>query len=120
MYIDQGVLKFMDVKDPQYTPENGYPKKSTRTINIEPKHINNKATFSVDLLNKTVAVASMNRAALLRSMPLEDEIRDATVALTNAGISKYDYHEVMNTASEMRAFTIAQEDKILNSTPKKE
>lgn len=120
MYFEHEVLKFIDVKDPQYTSNNNFPRKSTRTIKIEPKHIDNKATFSVDLLNKTAAEAIMNRSALLRSMPLEDEIRDASVALKNAGISKYDYHEVMNTASEMRAFTIAQEDKILKSTPKKE
>lgn len=118
MYLEDGSIKFIDVKDPQYTPENGYPKKSTRTMSIEPKHIDNKATFSVDLLNKTTTLSKMNRAALLRSMPLEDEIRDASIALNKAGVSKYDYHEIMNTASEMRAFSIAQEDKILN--PKKE
>lgn len=115
MYIEDGILKFISTKDPQYTPENNYPKSLARTVNIEPKHIDNKATFSCDILNKKAAVMKMNRNALLRSLPLEDEIRDASIAITNAGLSRYDYEEIMNTAIEMRAFTIAQEENIIKS-----
>ena len=119
MYIDHDTLQFIDTKDPQFTPENGFPKKLTRTVEIKPRHIDNKATFSVDLLNKTEAASALARTTLLRVMPSEDEIRSATAAVTGAGINRYDYHEIMNTASEMRAFTIAQEDNILKSAPKK-
>ena len=48
-------------------------------------------------------------------MPLEDEIRDAQIALMNIGISKYDYAQIMDTAIEMRAFTIAQEEQIIQA-----
>lgn len=116
MYMDDGNLAFLDTKDPQFTAENGYPKKLARSVSIEPKHIDNKATFSIDLLNKQAVKLMAARTNLLRVMPSEDEIRDATTTVTNAGISQYDYHEVMNTATEMRAYTIAQEDNILNSS----
>ena len=119
IYFDDSTIKFKNVKDPDYKPESGFPKKSKRSIKIEPKHIDNKATFTIDLLNKTETTMQVQRKTLLRSMPSEDEIRDASIAVTNSGISRYDYNEVMNTATDMRAFTIAQEDKILESSPKR-
>lgn len=115
VYLENGQLKFINTKDPQYTPQNNYPKSLTRSISIEPKHIENKATFTCDLLDKKAAARIRKRKALLRSMPLEDEIRDAQIALRNVGISQYDYKEIMATAIEMRAFTIAQEEQIIQT-----
>lgn len=110
-----GPLQFIDTKNPQYTSNNGYPKSLTRSITIEPKHVENKATFSCDLLDKKAALRIMRRNALLRTMPLEDDIRDAQIALMNVGISKYDYEEIMATAIEMRAFAVAQEEQIIQT-----
>ena len=45
----------------------------------------------------------------------EDEIRDAEIVIANAGLSKYDYNEILNVALEMRAFTIAQEEQIIST-----
>lgn len=115
MYLENGVLKFINTKDPKYNSENNFPRKLARTIDIEPKHIENKATFTCDLLDKKAAIRIRNRKALLRSMPLEDEIRDAQIALRNVGISQYDYKEIIATAIEMRAFTIAQEEQIIQT-----
>lgn len=115
VYLENGQLKFINTLDPQYTPENDYPKSLARSIFIEPKHIENKATFTCDLLDKKAALKKMKRKALLRSMPLEDEIRDAQIALRNVGISQYDYKEIIATAIEMRAFAIAQEEQIIQT-----
>lgn len=115
IYLDQGQLKFISTKDTNYTPENNFPRSLSRTIDIEPKHIDNKATFSCDLLNKTAALKARNRVALLRSLPSEDELRDASVAVINAGLSRYDYKEIVNAATEIRAFTIAQEEDIIKT-----
>ena len=115
MYLENGTLKFIKTTDPNYTAENDYPKSLARDVNIQPKHIDNKATFSCDLLNKKSVQKDMLKTSLLRALPLEDELKDAKTALVNAGINKYDYHEIMNTATEMRAFSIAQEDQIINS-----
>lgn len=114
MYYDGG-LKFIDTTDPNYTADNGFPKKMDRTVEIQPKHIDNKATFTVDLLNKREANIRMYRDNLLISMPTEDELRDAKIVAINSGLSKYDFEEITNTAIEMRAFTIAQEENILQA-----
>lgn len=115
VYIHNGQLHFIKTTDAQYRPENGYPKNSTRSLLIEPKHVENKATFTCDLLDKKTALQKMKRKSLLRSMPLEDEIRDAQIALRNIGVNQYDYAEIMDTAIEMRAFTIAQEEQIIQA-----
>lgn len=114
IYYDAG-LKFINTTDPSYTADNGFPKKMGRTVDIQPKHIDNKATFTVDLLNKREANIRMYRNNLLRSLPTEDELRDAKIIAINSGLSKYDFEEITNTAIEMRAFTIAQEENILQA-----
>lgn len=115
IYLEDGQLKFIDTKDKNYTAEHNFPRSLARSIDIEPKHIENKATFTCDLLDKRAAAIMVNRKALLRSMPLEDEIRDAQIALMNVGISRYNYEEIITTAIEMRAFTIAQEEQIIQA-----
>ena len=111
--MDDGMLKFIDTKDPNYTSDYGFPRALTRAIDIEPKHIDNKATFTVDLLNKKDAVIQQFRTNLLRSMPTEDELRDAKVIAINSGLSPYNFSNILETAMEMRAFKIAQEENIL-------
>lgn len=113
IYMDDGMLKFIDTKDPNYTSDYGFPRALTRAIDIEPKHIDNKATFTVDLLNKKDAVIQQFRTNLLRSMPTEDELRDAKVIAINSGLSPYNFSNILETAMEMRAFKIAQEENIL-------
>ena len=115
IYLEDGQLKFISTTDPEYTSENNFPRSLARTIDVEPKHIENKATFTCDLLNKQAAAKTLSRTAMLRTLPLEDEIRDAEVVVQNAGISKYDYDEITAVALEMRAFSIAQEDEIIST-----
>lgn len=113
IYINEsGQITFINTNDPNYTLENGFPKKSNRTIHIDPKHIDYKATFNVDVLDKEQAKAMQYRTNLLRSMPTEDELSDATVMAVNAGLSPYDNKEILDTALDLRAYTIAQEENI--------
>lgn len=114
MYNDGG-LKFISTKDPNYTAENGFPKPLTRSVDILPMHIDKKATFSVDLLNKQVANAMMFRANLLRILPTEDDLNDAQVIAAKSGISPYDHEEILNTAIDMRASSIAQEENVIKA-----
>ena len=111
--MDDGILKFIDTKDPNYTADYGFPKSLARAVDIEPKHIDNKATFTVDLLNKREAMIKQFRANLLRSMPTEEELRDAKIIAVNSGLSPYAFSNILETAIEMRAFKIAQEENIL-------
>ena len=115
MYLEDGVIKFIDTSNPSYTAENGYPKKLARSVDIKPNHIDYKATFTVDLLNHQAARISTYRTNLLRSMPLEDELNDAKIILERAGLDTLNNEEVIKTAMEIRAFTISQEDNIIES-----
>ena len=119
IYDDKGTLKFIDTKDPSYTSDNGFPKKLTRAIDIEPKHIDNKATFTVDLLNKKEALYKQYRENLIRTMPTEDELKDAKIIAINSGLGKYSFGEITETAMEMRAFKIAQEENIVEAFRKR-
>lgn len=112
---DDGGLKFISTKDPSYTAENGFPKKLTRSIDIDPRHIDKKATFSIDLLNKQVANSMMFRTNLLRVLPSEDDLNDAKIIASKSGVSPYDHEEILNTAIDMRASSIAREEKVVET-----
>ena len=117
MYMDHDTLKFIDTKDPNYTADNGFPKTLSRTVEIKPKDIDKKATFTVDLLDKKVANLEMFRTNLMRSMPTEDELKDAAIITEKAGLGRYSFEDITDTAIEMRANTIAKEENVL-SNPK--
>lgn len=113
IYIDElGEIKFINTTDPSYTALNGFPKKSQRTMSIKPSHIDYKATFFVDLLNKEEAKIIEYRNNLLKSLPTEEELSDAQIMIINAGFNEYDNDEILNTALDLRAYKIAQEQNI--------
>lgn len=113
IYINEGgQIKFIDTTDPSYTSENGFPKKSQRSLSIKPAHIDYKATFFVDLLDKEKAKAIEYRSNLLKSLPTEDDLDTATIMVVNAGFNEYDYDEILNTALDLRANSLAQEQDI--------
>lgn len=115
MYYDEfDTLQFISTTAPNYK-EDGFPMASKRAIDIKTQHIDYKATFSVDLLNKQEAKIARYKNNLLRSMPTEEEIRDAQIMIVNAGLNKYNNKEILNTAKDIRAFKIAQEDNIKES-----
>lgn len=113
IYINEGgAVKFISTTDPSYTSENGFPKKSKRTLSVKPNYIDYKATFFVDLLDKEKAKAIEYRNNLLKSLPTEDELEVATAMAVQAGFNEYDYDEILNTALDLRAFSLAQEQEI--------
>lgn len=112
MYMD-GTLKFIATTDPSYTPDNGFPKTMGRTVEITPSNIDKKATFTIDLLDKKTANVEMFRMNLMRSMPTEDELKDAQTITEAAGLGKYSFDDITDAAIEMRANTIATEENIV-------
>lgn len=46
-------------------------------------------------------------------MPTEEELKDAKIIAVNSGLSPYAFANILDTAIEMRAFKIAQEENIL-------
>lgn len=113
IYIDEGgQIRFINTTDPSYTTENGFPKKTKRTISIKPSHIDYKATFFVDLLNKEEAKTIEYRSNLLKSLPTEEDLENAQIIAINAGFNEYDVDEILNTALDLRAYSLAQEQDI--------
>ena len=113
IYTDEGGdIKFIDTTDPNYTTENGFPQKGKRVIHVKPAHIDYKATFFVDILDKEKAKAIEYRKNLLRSLPTEKELEDAKVIAISAGFDRYDNEEILNTAFDLRAYAIAVEEDI--------
>ena len=52
-------------------------------------------------------------------MPTEDELKDAKIIAINSGLGKYSFGEITETAMEMRAFRIAQEENIVEAFRKR-
>ena len=112
VYMEDGKLKEKYTGDVDYLADNGWPRKTTRSIDITPDHIDNKATFTVDILNKQEEARSRARAALFDSLLTEEELLEATVANQKIGINKMDVAATMETAYEMKAFIKGQEELI--------
>lgn len=112
VYMEDGKLKEKFTGDSDYLADNGWPRKSTRTIEILPDHIDNKATFTVDILNKQAEARHYSRAALLDSLVTEEELLEATVLNERMGIHKMDMEAAMQTAYEMKTFIKGQEELI--------
>ena len=52
-------------------------------------------------------------------MPTVDELKDAKIIAINYGLVKYSFGEITETAMEMRAFRIAQEENIVEAFRKR-
>lgn len=103
------VLKQKNTADSDYLADNGWPKKSERSIEILPEHITNKATFTVDILNHQELAREKARTVLLAALPTEDEIQEASVLNQQAGLNKLDVEATMATTYEMKSFINEQE-----------
>lgn len=112
VYMEDGRLKEKYTGDSDYLADNGWPKKTNRSIEITPDHIDNKATFTVDILNKQEEARYVARAALFDKLLTEEEILEATAANQKIGIDKMNVAAAMETAYEMKAFIKGQEELI--------
>ncbi|MGL5506918.1 MAG: hypothetical protein ACRDB0_03335, partial [Paraclostridium sp.] len=90
VYVEDGKLKEKYTGDSDYIADNGWPRKSTRSIEILPDHIDTKATFTVDILNKQEEARFYSRENLFKTLVTEEEFLEATVANEKIGIHKLD------------------------------
>lgn len=105
-------LKEKNTADSDFLADNGWPKKSERSIDILPEHIVNKATFTVDILNHQEMARESARTMLFANLVTEEGLNEATVLNQNAGLNKLDVESTMTTAYEMKSFTKEQEELI--------
>jgi hypothetical protein len=97
------VLSEKNTNDADYLAINGWPKRSDRSLTIKPDNITNKATFSVDILNRYEQAKDSSRTSLLNSLVTEDEITEAIAINQGSGIDKLDIEATMETAYELHA-----------------
>ena len=112
IYMEDGQLKEKYTGDPDYQGDGGWPKKTTRSIEIKPDHIDNKATFTVDILNKQELARQEARKKLFNKLLTEEELIEASIANQKIGIDKLDIAATMDTAYEMKTFIKGQEELI--------
>lgn len=109
-------LKEKNTADSDYLADNGWPKKSERSIEVLPQHITNKATFTVDILNHQELARETARTMLFTNLVTEDELLQATAINQNSGLDKLDVDSTMTTAYEMKSFINEQEEVIKQNT----
>lgn len=109
-------LKEKNTADSDYLADNGWPKKSERSIEVLPQHITNKATFTVDILNHQELARETARTMLFTNLVTEDELLQATAINQNSGLDKLDVDSTMTTAKEMKSFINEQEEVIKQNT----
>lgn len=100
-------LKEKNTSDADYLPDNGFPKQSDRHLEVSPNNINNKATYTVDILDKVDIARYYARIELLEALITEEEIMEATYINQKNGMNKLDVNEVMTTAYELRNYNYA-------------
>lgn len=109
-------LKEKNTADSDYLADNGWPKKSERSIEVLPQHITNKATFTVDILNHQELARETARTMLFTNLVTEDELLQATAINQSSGLDKLDVDSTMTTAYEMKSFINEQEKVIKQNT----
>lgn len=109
-------LKEKNTADSDYLADNGWPKKSERSIEVLPQHITNKATFTVDILNHQELARETARTMLFTNLVTEDELLQATAINQSSGLDKLDVDSTMTTAYEMKSFINEQEEVIKQNT----
>lgn len=103
VWMEEKDLKMKCTEDEDYTAENGYPKKGTRTITVSPNNIDSKAIFTVDILNKQAVAAEAKRNAMYKELLTEEVLKEATIANQNIGIPASDIDAQLATAKELKA-----------------
>lgn len=108
-------LKQKNMSDSDYTTNNGYPKKSLRSVGIKPEHIDNKAMFTLDILNRQDVARHYARLKLFKEAITEDDLYYAGINAQQCGLNKLDINCVMDIALENKAFCLEQERIIAES-----
>lgn len=114
MYIDDsdGLIKFINVDEPDYETL-GFPKKGARSMKVERKDIDKKATFMIDLLDKKASTRLATREYTLANLVSEDQFEKARTINVKNGLTHDDMSSIYETAYELKAYETTKQDKLV-------
>lgn len=116
MYLDEyGEIQFKNVSEPDYTLEEGWPKKGARKMKICRDHIDSKNTFMLDLTDKRLLRRLQNRERAMLNLLTEDEFNKAKILNVRNGVMPYDIESHYVTAFEMKAQQKAIQEKLVEA-----
>lgn len=100
MWLDTyGEMHFTDSNSVDYRPKTG-----ARKMEINRDHVDKKAIFTLDLVDKQAINRAINRENLLRSLPNLIEIQEATNINLKNGVPSTDRMAILTTAYELKAY----------------
>ena len=100
MWLDSyGEMHFTDTTSVDYRPKTG-----ARKMEINRNHIDKKALFTLDLVDKQAMARAANRASLLQSLPNMIELNEARNINLRNGVAANDRMALMTTAYELKAY----------------
>ena len=110
MWIDShGDMHFTSVDSVDYRPQKG-----TRKMEVNRDHIDKKAIFTLDLVDKQAMARAMNRASLLESLPNMIEIQEAKNINLKNGVPITDRMAIITTAYELKAYNETIQKTLVN------
>lgn len=100
MWLDKsGDIHFTDSNTVDYRPKTG-----ARRMEVNRDHIDKKAIFVLDLVDKQAMARAINRANLLASLPNMIEIQEAKNINLKNGVPANDRMAIITTAYELKAY----------------
>lgn len=110
MWVDTyGTTHFTDVNSIDYRP-----KKGLRKMEVGRDHIDKKAIFTLDLVDKQAMARAINRANLLESLPNMIEIQEAKNINLRNGVPANDRMAIITTAYELKAYNEGRQKILIN------
>ena len=116
MYLDEsGTIQFKNVSEPDYTLDEGWPKKGARKMKISRDYVDRKNTFMLDLTDKRLLRRRKNRMKIINNLLTEEEFIRARNANIKNGLLASDIESHYVTAFEMKAHERAIQDKLVQA-----
>ena len=110
MWTDSyGDMHFTSVDSVDYRPQKG-----ARKMEVSRDHIDKKAIFTLDLVDKQAMARAMNRASLLESLPNMIEIQEAKNINLKNGVPITDRMAIITTAYELKAYNETIQKTLVN------
>lgn len=110
MWLDSyGDMHFTDSDSLNYRPQKG-----ARKMEINREHIDKKAIFTLDLVDKQAMNRAINRANLLESLPNLVEIQEAKNINLRNGVPITDRMAIITTAYELKAYNETIQKTLVN------
>lgn len=110
MWLDSyGDMHFTDSTTVDYRPKTG-----ARRMEVTRDHIDKKALFTLDLVDKQAMARAINRANLLESLPNMIEIQEAKNINLKNGVPANDRMAIITTAYELKAYNETIQKTLVN------